>query len=111
VSFEELGHDLVLASEASFELLDLLVLRVGSSFGFAAGFKSSGPVFEEDLEPVVEGVDVDLVQVAQIGDGHLLDEVLLEDDHLLRGREHPCLGHTSLPSGLLYAPYELSISD
>jgi hypothetical protein len=97
VSFKEFGDDLVLADEFGLELLDLFVLGVGLGFEFGVGLECGGAVLEEDLEPVVEGVDVEFVLIAQIGDGHLLDEVLLENRDLLRGRKHAWLGHTNLP--------------
>ena len=81
--FHELGHDLVLASELGFELLDLGLLGVFDGLGLAAIGEGEVAVLEELFEPVVELVGVDVEFIAQVGDGDLVDEVPFEDGDLL----------------------------
>ena len=55
MGFHELGHDLVLAVQLGFELLDLLAVGIVAGLGFAAvGLEGQVAVLEELLEPAVE---------------------------------------------------------
>jgi hypothetical protein len=79
VSFHELGHDLVLARQLGFELLDPSVLGIFDGLGLAAVVEGGLAVLEELLEPGVELVGVELEFVAQVRDRDLVDEVTFED--------------------------------
>lgn len=77
--FHKFGEDGILALEPGFERLDLLVLGVLGEGGMA--------VLEELLEPGVERVGVEIVLIAQVGDGNLVDEVPRQDEDLLGAGE------------------------
>jgi hypothetical protein len=87
VFFHELGEDRVLALQLGFELFDLAVLGVLDGLAFTAIVESEVTVLEELLEPAVDLVGVEAKFVAQVRDGHLFDEVPLEDSDLLGARE------------------------
>ena len=83
VLFHEFGHDLVLACELGFELLDLAVLGILDGLGLAAVLEGSVAVLEELLLPAVEQVGVDAEFIAEVGDGDLVEQVPFEDGDLL----------------------------
>ena len=83
MSFHELGHDLVLADEFGFELLDLLVLGIFDSLGLAAVLEGDVAILEEILEPAVELVGIDVEFIAEVRDRDPFDEVTFEDGNLL----------------------------
>jgi len=98
VGFHEFGHDLVFAGEFGFEAFDLLVLGVFGGLGVAAVIEGGMSVFEELFEPVVDLVGVDVEFVAEVGDGHFVDEVAFEDGDFLWAIEVPALlGHGGPP--------------
>ena len=77
----QLGDDLVLAAELVAEGVDgPLVLALG---GLALALEGGGAVLEELPLPGVEDGGLELMLVAEIGDGHLVDEVASEDGDLL----------------------------
>jgi hypothetical protein len=79
----EFGDDFVLALELGLQGGDPLALGVG---GAAVGaFEGGGAVLEELLLPGVEEGGLEMVLVAEIGDGHPVDEVASEDGDLLGG--------------------------
>ena len=79
MSFHELGHDLVLAGELGFELLDFLVLGLLDGLALAAAGEGEVAVLEELFEPVVDLVGVQIEFIAQVGHGDLVDEVPFEE--------------------------------
>src|SRR2546430_4620086 len=83
----ELGHDVILARELGFELLDLLVLGILDGLALAAVVEGGMAVLEELLEPAVELVRIDVEFIAQVRDRDLVDEVTLEDGNLLGARK------------------------
>ena len=87
MGFHELGHDLVLARELGFELLDFLVLGVFDGFGLAAIFKEGVPVLEELFLPAVKEGGRDAEFIADGGDGNAFEEMPLEGRDLLLGVE------------------------
>src|SRR5450432_103954 len=87
MSFHEFSHDLVLAYEFGFELLDFLVLGVFDGLGLAAIVESGMAVLEELLEPAVELVGIDVEFIAQVGDRNLVDEMTFEDGDLLGAKK------------------------
>jgi len=82
VSLHELGHDLVLANELGFELLDLLVLDAIDGLVLAAVLEGDMAVFEELLLPAVELADLQAELIAEVGNGDLVDEMAFEDGDL-----------------------------
>ena len=71
MGFHELGHDLVLAAELGFELLDLLVLGVLEGAGLAAGAavgEGEVGVLEELALPLVEEGRIDRELIAEVRD-------------------------------------------
>src|ERR1700712_2562977 len=79
----QLGDDLVLASELVAQGLDgPLLLAHG---GVALALEGGGAVLEEGPLPGVEDGGLELVLVAEVGDGDLVDEVTAEDGDLLGG--------------------------
>ena len=97
----QLGDDLVLAAElvpqgGDGPLVPGLVRTVFSLEGGAA-------VLEELPLPGVEDGGLELVLVAEVGDGHLVDQVAAEDGDLLdRGVVLAALAHgVFLPSGVM----------
>jgi hypothetical protein len=75
VLFHELGHDLVLALNLGFELLDLGVLGILGRLGFTAVAKGEVSVLEELALPVVEAAGGDAMLVAELGDRDVLKEM------------------------------------
>jgi hypothetical protein len=63
VGLHELGHDLVLALELGFELLDFLVLGILDGLGLATILEEGVAVLEEFFLPAVEegGRDVEVI--------------------------------------------------
>jgi hypothetical protein len=99
VLFHEFGKHLVFASEFGFELLDLAILGVIGGLGFATPVESGMAVLEELLEPGVELRGVDVVFIAQVGNGHLFDEVLFENGDLVGAQDVAALlGHDDCTS-------------
>ena len=99
--FHELGKDSVAALELGFELLDLLVLGAVDSLGLTAILERGMAVLEELLEPVIDEGCLDVEFIAEIGNGHLVDEMPLENGDLLGGLEMPTLlAHDEPPQGL-----------
>src|SRR4029453_13281127 len=84
----QLGEDLVLALEFFLESSDLAVLGVLAVFvAFARVVEGSGAVLEELPLPEGEEVNGEVVLLAEVGDGLLLQEVESEQsDLLLRGK-------------------------
>jgi hypothetical protein len=61
------------------------------------GFEQRRAPLEELLLPPVEHRGVDAVLIAQVGDGHVLQQVEAQGGHLLLGGEVlACLGHGAL---------------
>src|SRR5450631_1779634 len=87
MSFQEFGHDLVLAHKLGFELLDLGLLSVFDGLGLAAVVESGMAVLEELLEPAVELVGIDVEFIAQVGNRNLVDEMTFEDGDLLSAKK------------------------
>jgi len=83
VLFHEFGEYGVLPLELGFELFNLLVLGVLGGFGLAVGVEGEVAILEELLEPGVELGGIEVVLIAQVGNGNLVDEVLLENGNLL----------------------------
>src|SRR5690242_10447864 len=84
----EFGEDLVLTLEFFFEGSDLAVLGVRDGLAVPVGFgEGGGAVVEELLLPEVEEVDGEVVLLADVGDGLLLQEVESEQGDLLLGGE------------------------
>jgi hypothetical protein len=94
VLLHEFAEDLVFALEFGLELLDLFVLGVLAGLGLAAVVEGGVPVLEELLLPAVEEVGRDAEFIAEIGDGHLVEEVAFEGGDLLRSGKVTALpGH------------------
>src|SRR5438132_6675788 len=86
MGLHELGHDLVLAGELGFELLDLGLLGIFDGLRLATVFKDGMAVLEEFLLPAVEHGGGDAELIANGRDGYGLEQVPLEgSDLLLRG--------------------------
>jgi hypothetical protein len=84
VFLHEFGEDFVLALEFVLEGSDEAILGVGSGFAALAGFvKGGGAILEELLLPEVEKVNGEVVFLADVGDGLLLQEVESEQSNLL----------------------------
>jgi hypothetical protein len=82
VLLHQLGDDLILAAELLPSGGDgPLVLGLG---GAVFSLERGGAVLEELPLPGVEGGKLELVLVAEVGDGGLLDQVTAEDSNLLR---------------------------
>ena len=60
MGLHELGHDVILACELGFELLDLLVLGILDGLALATVVEGGMAVLEELLEPAVELVRIDV---------------------------------------------------
>jgi hypothetical protein len=88
VLLHELGQDLVLALQFIFAGSDRAVLGVLVGLAALAGVvEGGGPVLEELLRPVVEDVHREVVFLAEVGDGLLLQEVeARQGDLLFRGK-------------------------
>jgi hypothetical protein len=84
----QLGEDLVLALELVLEGSDLDVLGVLAGLAaFAGVIEGGGTVLEELLLPEVEECDGQVVLLAEVGDGLLLQEVeAKQGDLLFRGK-------------------------
>jgi hypothetical protein len=79
----EFGDHFVLALELGLQGGDPLVLGVGAA---AVGtLEDGGAVLEELLLPGVEEGGLEVVLVADVGDGHPVDEVASEEGDLLGG--------------------------
>jgi hypothetical protein len=85
VRLHQLGHDLVLAYELGFEMLDLLVLGILDCFGRATVLKTDVAVFEELFLPVVEDRGRDAELIAEGGGGDAFEQMPLEARYLLLG--------------------------
>ncbi len=83
MSLHQLGHDLILASHLSFELLDLLYVGILDGLGLAAVVEDDVTVLKEVLQPAVKLVGVEVVLIAEIRHRDLLDQLLLENGNLL----------------------------
>jgi hypothetical protein len=77
VLFHEFGEYRVLALELGFELLDLMVFGTLGGFGRAVGGEGEMAVLEELFEPGIELGGVKIVLIAEVGNGNLVDEMLL----------------------------------
>src|SRR5437867_4144144 len=85
--FHELRDDLVLALELGLKPGDdAEVFRTGRR---VLPLEGGGAVLEEDLLPSVEEGGRELVLVAEVRDGHSIDQVPPEDGNLLGGRVVP----------------------
>ena len=87
MSLHELGHDLVLADEFGFELLDSQDIGVAGGSDLAAVFEGQVGVLEELTLPQVEQGGVDLELIAHGGDGDAFEKVAFDDGDLLLGGE------------------------
>ena len=85
MGLHELGHDLVLARELGFELLDLLVLGILDGLGVTAILEEGVAVLEELLLPAVKERWRDAELIADGGDGDAFEEMPLEGRDLLLG--------------------------
>ena len=81
--FHQLGHDLVFAGELGFELLDFLVLGLLDGLGLRAIGEGEVAVLEEPFEPVVDLIGMEIKFIAEVGNGHFVDEVPFEDGDLV----------------------------
>ena len=96
--FHEFGEHGVFPLELGFELFNLLVLGVLGGFGLTVGVEGEVAVLEELLEPGLELGRVEVVLIAQVGNGNLVDEVPLEDGDLLGiGKVTTLLAHNKPP--------------
>ena len=101
-----------------FILLGQLLLESGelpfepSLLGLAVALEGGGAVFEQLLLPAIEEVGIQTVLIAQVGDGHALQQVTPEDVELLLRREVSSCGHGHLPGSvnILTGDPEMSIS-
>jgi hypothetical protein len=84
VLFHELRDDLVLALELGLKRRD--DVEVFSAGRRISPLEGAGAVLEEDLLPGVEEGRRELVLVAEVGDGHAIDQVPLEDGNVLGRR-------------------------
>src|ERR1700722_6174848 len=85
--FQQFCDDLVLALELLPQRRDgAEVLALVRS---VLALEGGGAVLEELLLPEVKQGRLELVLVAEIGDGHLVDQMASEDGDLLRGRVVP----------------------
>ena len=90
----EFAQNFVFALQFGLEQLDRFILGIFDGFGLAAIVEGGVPVVEELLLPAVEEVGCDAELIAEIGDGHLLDEVAFEGSDLFRsGKVTTLLGH------------------
>lgn len=86
------GEHGILTLELGFELLDRLVLGVFDDLGLAAVVEGRVTVLEELLEPAVELIEVEIVLIAQVRDGNLVDvSEPLEDGDFLGAFKMPTL--------------------
>jgi hypothetical protein len=87
---------------------------LGISCGFRVALEDQRSPLKKELQPPVKDVGAELELIAQIGDGHLFDEMSLQDDDLFLGGEMPPFGigtHGIPPLGLLLTqPGQNSIS-
>ena len=76
------------------ELLDLLVLGLLDGLGLAAVGEGEVAVLEEPFEPVVDLIGMEIKFIAEVGNGHLVDEVPLKDgDFVMIGEVTTLLVH------------------
>ena len=69
MGFHQLGHDLVLACELGFELLDFLVLGIFDGLGLAAILEEGVAVLEKFFLPSIKEGRRNVELVADGGDG------------------------------------------
>lgn len=82
----QLPEDLVLALELRLEDQDLLLeAGLGGALSSPRALERSVALLEELLLPAVEGAGLELVLVAELRDGNLVDEVAAKDHDLLLG--------------------------
>ncbi len=79
----DLGQHLVLAGQLGFKLFDPLVLAVHDGLGLAAVVERGITVLEELFQPSIKLRGVELQFIAQIGDGHLVEQVPRKTSDLL----------------------------
>jgi hypothetical protein len=82
--FHQFGDDLVLPLELLPQRGDGLQMGGLGRAGLAV--EGGRAVLEEQLLPGVEQGGLELVLIAKVGDGHLVDQVTPEDGDLLEGR-------------------------
>src|ERR1700691_1928877 len=87
MGLHEFSHDLVLAREFGFELLDFLVLGVLDGLGVAAILEEGVGVLEDLLLPTVKDRWRDAELIADGGDGDAFEQMPLEGRDLLLGVE------------------------
>src|SRR3954462_3848390 len=85
MGLHELGHDLILALDLRFEMLDLSVLGVFDRTDLAAIVEGEVGVLEQLTLPLIEECGVDLELVAEVRDRDALEEGALDDGDLLLG--------------------------
>jgi hypothetical protein len=81
----QFGHDLVLLLNLGFQGFDLSRLGRWPTGPDGVGFQSQGAIVEELFLPEVKEGWLDLMLLANIGDGPFLDQVFAKDSQLLDG--------------------------
>ncbi len=87
----QLGDDLVLGGQLGLAAAATLRSAGDGPAAFALPLEGGRAVLEELLLPLVELGRLDVVLVAQVGDRHAIDQVPLDDGHLLLRRKVPPL--------------------
>jgi len=101
VRFQKLRHDRVLASQLRFKPFDLLDVAILHGLVLPVGREGRVAVLEKLFEPGVNLGGVKVEFIAEVRDGDLVDEMPLEDAHLLRAAEMPSgPAHNEPPRGL-----------
>ena len=94
VLFQEFSQHGVLAFEFGFQFFDLLLLGRFDGLGRPAVVEGGVVVLEELLEPGVKLVGADVVLIAEVGNGDLLEGMPVEDGNLFgAGKVTALFGH------------------